>query len=188
MKLLTVNTSLWLLLAPFVTVSSEWQDLKLIKGKVFLLSGKVASGKTTYARKMEKKGSSVLLSLDELQLSIFGSEPLREQLDESYEGCRNYQMKLALKLLHFGLDVYLDWGLWEKEARCALKQTFEDLGFEAKLIYFSVSLEKRMVWNSKRNKGNDPDSFKIESKDVEYFDSFYEEPSEDEYDMLVELY
>jgi hypothetical protein len=36
-----------------------------------------------------------------------------------------------------------------------------------------------------RNEGSDNHSFKIEEKDIAMFDSFYEPPSGDEYDVVI---
>ncbi|WP_428242057.1 AAA family ATPase [Gynuella sp.] len=155
------------------------------KGCAYLLTGKVASGKTTYARKMEAEKKAVFLSIDELQLSIFGSSPTREQLDNSYEGARAYQFKEALKFLENGIDVLFDWGLWKKTERQKYKEELQKHGFEVVIIYFKVSDEVRLEWNSKRNSGSDETSFKIESHDVALFDSMYEEPTDEEYNRLV---
>ncbi|MFQ3230879.1 MAG: putative kinase, partial [Reinekea sp.] len=97
-------------------------------GIAYLLTGKVASGKTTFARKKEAQENAVFLSIDELQLSMFGQTPTREQLDSTYEGARAYQFKQALKFLQKGIDVYFDWGLWSKAQRALYKNQLEKLG------------------------------------------------------------
>ncbi len=170
---------------PRVLAALIFKGDELNKGRAFLLTGKVASGKTTYARKIEADGDAVFLSIDELQLSIFGSSPTREELDNSYEGARTYQFNEALKFLNNGIDVLFDWGLWNKSERQKYRKLLESHGFEVEVIYFKVSDETRMKWNAYRNSGNDNASFKIEPHDVKLFDSMYEEPSDDEYDHLV---
>jgi predicted kinase len=126
------------------------------------MTGKVASGKTTYARQKEKNENAVVLSVDELQLSIFGPTPTRDQIDSTYEGARDYQLVVAQKFLNNGLDVYLDWGLWGRFERAEIKQKILQLGYDVKVIYFQVPDEIRREWNSKRNEGMDGASFKIE--------------------------
>ncbi|WP_432468159.1 AAA family ATPase [Agarivorans sp. Z349TD_8] len=154
-------------------------------GRVYLLCGKVASGKTTYARKQVQQGRAILLSLDELHLSIFGSEPTREQIDDSYDSCCAYQQNLALKLLNLGIDVYIDWGFWSRAARVQAKRFFEAQGMVVSMIYFSLTDEERLARNRLRNAGSDPHSFKIEEKDVSLFDSYFETPSPEEYDLVI---
>ena len=151
-------------------------------GKIVLLIGKVACGKTTYARKMQDQGGTIFLSLDELQLDVFGENPTREQLDSTYEGCFEYQKRLAIKLVKNGLDVYLDWGFWEQSSRREIRDFFEKEGIEVYQYYFDIPLEVRHERNRKRNLGNNNHSFKIEEKDVAFFDGFFEEPELNEND------
>lgn len=158
---------------------------RLNKGCAYLLTGKIASGKTTYARRKESEGNAVFLSIDELQLRIFGSSPTREQIDSSHEGARAYQLNVALKFLSNGIDVLFDWGLWYKEERLRYKEQLEDLGYNVEIIYFNVSDVTRLKRNAHRNSSDDGASFKIEPHDVELFDSMYEEPTEEEYDTVV---
>jgi predicted kinase len=150
-----------------------------------LLVGKIACGKTTFARKIEKQIGTIFLSLDELQLDVFGNCPTREQLDNSYAGCFEYQKRLALKLVKNGLDVYLDWGFWKKESRLEVRQFFAINGINVEQYYFDISLSIRHQRNQNRNLSDDEHSFKIEAKDVELFDSFFEVPEASENDKVI---
>ncbi|MFQ3230940.1 MAG: hypothetical protein ACI9DO_002319, partial [Reinekea sp.] len=51
--------------------------------------------------------------------------------------------------------------------------------------YFNIPDNLRLEWNTTRNLGDDKSSFKIETHDLKHFDSFYEPPTEKEYDTLV---
>ena len=42
-----------------------------IMAKVFLICGKICSGKSTYARKLMENRQAVLLSADEIMLALF---------------------------------------------------------------------------------------------------------------------
>ncbi|MGR5322182.1 ATP-binding protein [Vibrio sp. DNB22_19_1] len=155
------------------------------QAKVTLLIGKVSCGKTTYARKQQEDNGDVFLSLDELQLNVFGQSPTREQLDNSYDGCENYLKRLALDFLINDVNVILDWGFWSKASRVETKNYFRELGYEVSQIYFDIPLSVRLQRNQKRNTDNDRHSFKIEEKDISLFDSFFEEPSIDEEFTIV---
>ena len=154
-------------------------------GHVFLLVGKVACGKTTYARQQIANGKAILLSLDELQLAIYGAAPTREQLDQSDKGCRNYQQQLALKLLTMGANVYIDWGFWSYAERKEARAFFIQKGFTVTVVYFDIDLEERRLRNAKRNASADTASFKIEEKDMAMFDAMFEPPTADEYDLVI---
>ncbi|WP_413699303.1 AAA family ATPase [Psychromonas sp. KJ10-10] len=157
---------------------------KINYGKVVLLVGKVACGKTTFARQMQHHSGVIFLSLDELQLDIFGRYPTREELDNSYSGCFEYQKRLAHKLVTNGLTVYLDWGFWKRSSRIALRKFFEDEGISVEQYYFDIPLHVRIKRNQKRNNSEDAHSFKIEEKDIAFFDSFFEQPEEYENDKV----
>lgn len=150
------------------------------KAKVTLLIGKVACGKTTFARNQQKTDGTVFLSVDELHLSVFGQNPTREELDSSHEGVRTYLKGIALAFLENGIDVNLDWGFWSKSSRNETSEHFSSLGYEVVRKYFDIPLEVRLHRNSTRNSGNDINSFKIEQKDIALFDNFFEEPDDDE--------
>ena len=155
--------------------------------KVVLLVGKVACGKTTYARKMEQQENAIFLSLDELQIDLFGPHPTREQLDTTHAGCYQHQQRLALKLLQNGFDVYLDWGFWEQSARTETRLFFENKGIKVYQYYFDIPLTIRQDRNRNRNQGNDPHSFKIEEKDIAFFDGFFEAPTPAENDKIFNV-
>lgn len=155
------------------------------KGQIFLLTGKVASGKTTFARERAKADKTVFLSLDELHLRLFGPNPTREQLDSTFDGAMSYQLTVAKQFLDNGVDVYLDWGLWKRSERIAYREHLIERGYKVRVIYFKVPLATRLEWNQIRNQGADAASFKIAAHDLEHFDTLYEAPLEGEYDDLV---
>ncbi|WP_413282724.1 ATP-binding protein [Vibrio sp. MA40-2] len=150
------------------------------KAKVTLLIGKVACGKTTFARNQQESDGTVFLSVDELHLAVFGQNPTREELDSSHAGSRNYLKGIALEFLRNDIDVNLDWGFWSKSSRVETQKYFSELGYKVSQIYFDIPLAIRLQRNQTRNNGNDRHSFKIEEKDIALFDSFFEEPSSDE--------
>ncbi|MGX9417397.1 AAA family ATPase [Vibrio sp. RC27] len=156
-------------------------------GKVVLLIGKVACGKTTFARKMEREEGAVFLSIDEMHLDLFGPQPTRDQIDSTYSGCRDYQQRLATTLVKNGVDVYLDWGFWECSTRQDISDFYKELGIEVRQYYFDIPLDIRLERNQKRNQGSDQHSFKIEEKDVAFFDEFFEEPDASECDRIFKL-
>ena len=150
------------------------------QASVTLLVGKVACGKTTYARKQQQIDGSVFLSLDELQLAILGPSPTREQLDNSYHACQDYLKRMALDFLRNNVNVCLDWGFWSRASRIETQQYFRELGYAVSQIYFDIPLNVRLQRNDKRNRSNDVHSFKIAEKDIAFFDGFFEEPGADE--------
>ena len=106
----------------------------MMKGCVIALCGKIAAGKTTYAERLRREQGAVLLSCDDLLLTLFDS-CLGERHDETVVRCSDYLHRLAVQLAEAGNTVVLDFGYWTKQAR----KTARDF-FAAKNISFS------MVW------------------------------------------
>ena len=57
--------------------------------KVIMTCGKICSGKTTYAEKMRRELSAVILSVDEIMLAVFGSDA-GDKHDEYVKRIKNY--------------------------------------------------------------------------------------------------
>jgi len=77
--------------------------------KVFLICGKICSGKSTYGEKLRKERNAVLLSIDEITLSLFGQH-CGEKHDDYVERTENYLFEKSLEILEIGVNVVLDWG------------------------------------------------------------------------------
>ena len=85
--------------------------------------GKLCSGKTTYAKKLQKEGKAVILSIDEIMLAVFGKDA-GEKHDEYVAGIKQYLYQKTLEIIHNGLNVVLDWGFWTKEERAFARSFF----------------------------------------------------------------
>ena len=57
--------------------------------KVIITCGKVCSGKTTYAKRLCKENGAVLMSVDEVMLTVFGND-VGERHEEITEKIKTY--------------------------------------------------------------------------------------------------
>lgn len=110
--------------------------------KVILICGKIASGKSVYAEKLCAQENAVLLSVDELVLSILGSD-LGEKHDEITERIQAYLFNKSLEIVSAGANVLLDWGFWTKERRQAARVFYESQGVACEFHYVDTPDE---VW------------------------------------------
>jgi|GEM_PF-371338 len=85
--------------------------------KVTAIIGKIAAGKTTYAKTLP----GVLLSVDDFMLPLFGQEC--ELIRKNRRLVEDYLLALAKQLLEKNIDVVLDWGFWTREDRARLAAT-----------------------------------------------------------------
>lgn len=119
--------------------------------KAILICGKICSGKTTYAEKLAKQENAVVLSSDELMLSLF--DPLLgDRHDEISKRANSYLKNLALKLIGAGMNVILDWGFWTREGRKEISAFFAERRVAVQWHYVDVSDEQWMRNIDRRNR------------------------------------
>ena len=118
--------------------------------KVFMLCGKIASGKSYYAEMLCRKEHAVMLSVDELVLSILGSD-LGEKHDEITARIQAYLFEKSAEMVHAGANVLLDWGFWTREKRSAARKFYEDRGISCEFHYIDVPVD---VWHRNIEKRN----------------------------------
>ena len=80
-----------------------------MNGKIFLICGKVCSGKSTLAALLRASENAVVLSCDEVVFSLFG-EDFGERHEEVTNRVKKYLCKKAAEIAHMGGNVILDWG------------------------------------------------------------------------------
>ena len=157
--------------------------------KVIMTCGKLCSGKSTYARRMQEELGAVILSMDELMLTLF-PEGAGEKHDLYAERTEQYLLSLALKILETGADVILDWGLWTREQRQRLRSFFAGHGVVAEIHYLRISNEewsrRIRARNSKQPEARPSDYF-VDEGLFRKFEIIFQEPSADEADVIVEI-
>lgn len=85
--------------------------------KIHLIYGKLCSGKTTLAKELARTEGGVVLSSDELMLTIFPEDGLGNAYDAISSRVTEYLWKKAFEIASAGMDVILDWGFWTERAR-----------------------------------------------------------------------
>ena len=119
--------------------------------KVILTCGKLGCGKTTYAKRLCAERGAVLLSADELMLALFGQDA-GEKHDEYLEKVKAWLLGKSLEVVSLGLDAVLDWGLWTKAERTAVKAFYEDRAVPCEIHYVEIGEEVRRQRIDERNR------------------------------------
>ena len=101
--------------------------------------GLPAAGKTKRARELASAWSAVRLTPDEWMIPLFGQE--------QPEGKRNVVegrlIWLALSALRLGVNVVLDFGVWAKVERSALRALAASVGATSELVYLPVDEDEQ---------------------------------------------
>lgn len=153
--------------------------------KVIMLCGKIASGKSTYAKRICREENAVMLSVDELVISVLGSE-LGDKHDEITGRVQAYLFEKSLDIVRAGTNVLLDWGFWTKEKRQAARMFYESRGIACECHYIDTPDE---VWRRNieiRNAAvlaGSSDAYFVDEGLMQKLESLFEAPSRDEIDV-----
>ena len=82
--------------------------------KVFLICGKICSGKGFYTRQLKEKEHAVVLSCDEIENDLFHHD-LGDRRDAISADIKAYLHKKAVDIARAGCNVILDWGFWSRK-------------------------------------------------------------------------
>src|SRR3954447_24384386 len=102
---------------------------------LFLTVGLPCTGKTTAARRIEIEHKALRLTKDEWVKALYG----RENPPSAQAVIEGRLVLIGLRALELGNNVVIDYGLWSRDERSALRQTAADLGAMVELRYFELS-------------------------------------------------
>jgi predicted kinase len=102
---------------------------------LFLTVGLPGTGKTTAARRIEIEQKALRLTKDEWVKALYGQKNPPSATDV-IEG---RLIQIGLRALELGNNVVIDYGLWSRDERSALRQAAADLGALVELRYFELS-------------------------------------------------
>lgn len=156
--------------------------------KVFMICGKLCSGKSTYAAGLRDTYGAVILSVDQIMLALFGQHA-GDKHDDYVKSTKKYLLDKSLEILQAGADVVLDWGFWTKEERRQTGEFFSSRNVEYEFHYIDVSPGEWRRRLDKRNReiaAGKNDAYYVDENLAAKFDSLFEQPERAEMDVWVE--
>ena len=107
--------------------------------RMFVMVGLPSAGKTSQARELALTWNALRLTPDEWMIPLFGQQ--------QPEGKRNVLegrlIWLALSALRVGVNVVLDFGVWARVERSALRALAASIGATSELVYLPVDEEEQ---------------------------------------------
>ena len=149
--------------------------------ELYILIGKIASGKTYYAKHSLK--NAVLLSCDDLMLEMF-DHCLGEKHDEYQEKAYRFFFGLAEQLNSKNIDCVLDFGFWTKKSREFTRNYFDSKNIAVHPVYFNADDEirkQRLKIRNKQLQGSERREYIINAGLLNKLDLKFETPSPEEY-------
>ncbi|MDQ2588067.1 AAA family ATPase [Saccharothrix yanglingensis] len=102
---------------------------------LFLMVGLPAIRKTTAARRVEVEHNALRLTKDEWVKALYG----HENPPSASDVIEGRLIGIGLRALELGDNVVIDYGLWSRDERSALRQAAADRGARVEVHYFEVS-------------------------------------------------
>jgi predicted kinase len=109
-------------------------------GKLFVTVGLPASGKTTRARELAAEFSALRLTPDDWMIPLFN----HNDADGKRDVLEGRFIWLAMRALEQGINVVLDFGVWGKDERSALKYLASQVGAECELVYLPIESNEQL--------------------------------------------
>ena len=101
---------------------------------LYVLVGLPAAGKTTRAVELAAAHHALRLSPDEWMLPLFG----KPEADGRRDVLEGRMVSLALEALRLGVSVVLDFGVWARDERTALRALADRVGARCELVYLPI--------------------------------------------------
>jgi predicted kinase len=143
---------------------------------LFLIVGLPGAGKTVRARQLAAEHGALLLSPDAWMISLYdGVQP-----DGKRDILEGHLIALATDALRLGLSVVLDFGLWSRDERSALRWIAASVGASCETVYLPVEREEQLRRIRDRWEGTPHETFPMTEAELDTWRSLFEAPEADE--------
>jgi predicted kinase len=145
---------------------------------LFLTIGLPGAGKTTAALQIETEHSALRLTKDEWMKALYGSEnpPAASDVIEGR------LVEIGLRALELGTNVVIDFGLWGKDERSALRQAAADRGARVEMLYLEVTPAEQRRRADKRQVQEPHTTWRMSDDDLAKYAAIIQIPTPGELD------
>lgn len=146
------------------------------RATLHVMVGLPGAGKTTRARQIEQEQGALRLTPDEWMIPLFGEAEAagkRDVLEGRF-------VSLAIQVLRRGFDVVLDFGVWTRDERSALRQLAMLAGARCVLVYLPVDPGQQRARIKARSSTDLESTFPIEQADLDRYRGLFQVPDEQE--------
>jgi len=140
--------------------------------QLFLMVGLPGAGKTTRAEELAVAHRALRLTPDEWMISLYdGTQPAGKR--DLLEG---RLITLALQALHLGTNVVLDFGLWGRDERSALRWLAASAGAACHVIYLPVGRDVQLTRIAHRQATAPHTTFPMSEADIDAWRTQFQTP------------
>ena len=150
---------------------------------VFLMVGLPAAGKTTRARELAAAHQAVRLTPDHWMIPLFGNSIGDFQRPGGERWVLEGRLiSVALQALRLGTSVVLDFGLWGRDERSALRWLARSAGAACQVVYLPVDKEVQLARIAHRQETAPHLTFPMSEADVDAWRPQFQVPDAAELD------
>ena len=148
----------------------------MVRATAFLMVGLPGVGKTVRARELEQQRGALRLTPDEWMIPLFGESDAGGKRDV-LEG---RLLWTALRAAGQGLDVVVDFGLWGRDERSALRWLFAAVGADCRVEYLDLDPATQVARIHQRQARTPEQTFDITAEDLARWRVTFDEPTQAE--------
>jgi predicted kinase len=145
---------------------------------LLLMVGLPGAGKTTRALDLAATHRALRLTPDHWMIPLFG-DPEAEGKRWALEG---RLISLALQALRLGTSVVLDFGLWSRDERSALRWLARSVGASCRVVYLPVDKDVQLTRIAHRQETTPHQTFPMSEADLDAWREQFQEPDAAELD------
>ena len=160
--------------ASMAGVTAEPDQVRV--GRLVVITGLPGSGKTTLATQLATAMPAVRMSPDDWMMASgidLWDASMRDRIEK-------FQLTLALDLLRGGQSVVIEWGVWTRAERDALRDTAQALGAPVELHHVTAPLDELWRRIAARDLEGKWGARSIRRDELEEWAAGYEEPTAEE--------
>ena len=148
------------------------------KPTLYLTVGLPGTGKTTAARRIAEEQGALRLTKDEWIKALYVLEN-PAAVSDVIEG---RLIHIGLRVLELGTNVVIDFGLWSRDERRALRQAAADVGAVVVIVYFELTPTEQRRRLDKRLAESPHETWPMSEKELTEWASKIDVPSSAELD------
>ncbi len=150
---------------------------------VYLVVGLPGAGKTTRAKELEVSESALRLTPDDWQMAVFDADSPGRWRSKERVGQRDRiegkLVEVGMRAARLGIDVVLDFGLWSRDERSALRWIAQSLDVWTQVVYLPITLEEQRIRIVDRYASR-PGHFEMSKAELEQWQAQFEAPDQEE--------